>query len=91
MNIKADSDPENSTILLLISSTERTLKPTVGRMNMDEKTADPGAVDAKIQNVHGESPMDHDAVFGEITDEGPNYRSVSTPDDKLSFIYTQSN
>lgn len=28
---------------------------------------------------HADETIAHDAVFGEITDKGPNYRNVSTP------------
>lgn len=53
----------------------------------DMKTRDPQQADSSdnLESGHPElGVVQHDAVFGEVTDEGPNYRSVSSPDPDLS-------
>lgn len=50
-------------------------------------------VEFQPNQSHADETIAHDAVFGEITDKGPNYRDVSTPipgDETLEFFQKPS-
>lgn len=42
-----------------------------------EKGNDPAMISSQLNKPDNDTSLHHDAVFGDISDEGPDYRSVS--------------